>query len=542
MKRPVIRLAAGSAIILISTGLAASTAGAGAVPVEPSPPLVIAHRGASGDLPEHTLEAYRLAVELGADYVEPDVVMTSDGVAIARHDNVLNLTTDVADRPEFADRRTTKSVDGVEVDGWFSEDLTLAEIKSLRAIERIPDVRPANAEFDGLYEVPTLDEVLSLVAELEVETGRVIGVYPETKHPTHFADLGLDIGAAVLGDLTDAGYGAADDAVFIQSFEVSNLRDLDEMTDLPLVQLISGGGAPFDQVAAGNPLNYADMATAAGLSEIATYADGVGPSKTVVIPLDASGELHIENATSFVDDAHANDLIVHPYTFRRENTFLPANYRIGDDPIAPGDLVGEIGVYLRAGIDGYFTDNSGVGVEAKIANSNVGPVFGVDLLGSNEVPPASDGDPDGSGSAKVTVWEARGEVCLDVTVAGIAEVTMGHIHQGVSGANGDVVVDFALSQDDIVRTDADDVEGGAFRCVAVEQSIRDAIVADPAGHYVNVHTVEFPGGAVRGQLSSTPDPEIPEAPVAVALTISAAAIGAGVILLGRRRQRLVTPA
>lgn len=366
MKRTVGALAITS-MIGLTMYVDGGVAQAGADPVEPTAPLVIAHRGASGYLPEHTLEGYRLAVELGADYIEPDVVMTSDGVAVARHDNVLNLTTDVADHPEFADRKTTKAVDGEEIEGWFSEDFTLAEIKSLRAIERIPDVRPANTEFDGLYEVPTLDEVLALVAELEAETGRTIGVYPETKHPTHFAELGLDINAAVLGDLTEAGYGGADDAVFIQSFEVDNLKELDTMTELPLVQLISGGGAPFDQVAAGGDLTFADMATTAGLADIGGYADGVGPSKTLVIPLDGADELHIENATTFVDDAHAVDLVVHPYTFRAENQFLPANFRVGGDPNGIGDLVGEINVYLEAGIDGFFTDQSDLGVQAKNA-------------------------------------------------------------------------------------------------------------------------------------------------------------------------------
>lgn len=535
MNRPVVTpalvsLVVTSALVVFGSGsaLAAPDPDGGA----PSSPLVIAHRGASGYLPEHTLEAYRLGVEMGADYIEPDIVMTSDGVAIARHDNVLDLTTDVATRPEFADKRTTKTVDGVEIEGWFSEDFTLAEIKTLRAIERIPDVRPDNTAFDGQFEVPTLDEVLELVADLEAETGRTIGVYPETKHPTHFADLGLDINAAVVGDLSEAGYTDADEPVFIQSFEVDNLKELDTMTDLPLVQLLWIVGQPYDQEQAGTTLTYDDMATPAGLADIAQYADGVGPEKYYyVIPRDADDEIHIENATSFVDDAHAESLMVHPFTFRAENRYLPANYQVGDDPNGIGDLAGEIGVFIQAGIDGYFTDQPDFGTQAKLQNTAVGPIYSVSLDGSNEVPPVSDGDADGSGDAKVIFWEDRGAICLDVAVDGIGDVTLGHIHEGESGVNGAVVVDFGLTQDDVRN-------GVAFRCAAVEAAVFDAILADPAGYYVNIHTAEFPGGAIRGQLAETPDPEIPEAPIVVLLTLSAALIGAGAVLFGMRRSSI----
>ena len=330
-----------------------------------SDPLVIAHRGASGYRPEHTLESYRLAVQMGADYVEPDIVMTKDGVAIARHDNVLDLTTDVADRPEFADRKTTKMVDGFEIEGWFSEDFTLAEIKTLRAIERIPDVRPANTAFDGDFEIPTLAEVLALVADLEQETGRTIGVYPETKHPTHFSDLGLDINAAVVADLHAAGYEDEDDPIFIQSFEVDNLKELDRLTDLPLVQLLWIVGQPYDQEAAGGDLTYEQMGTPDGLADIAEYADGVGPEKYFyIIPRNEDGSISLENATTFVDDAHDVDLMVHPFTFRAENQFLPTNFQIGDDPTAIGDSVGEIRMFLETGIDGFFTDQPDIGVLA----------------------------------------------------------------------------------------------------------------------------------------------------------------------------------
>jgi len=333
----------------------------------PGEPLVIAHRGASGYLPEHTLAAYELAIDLGADYVEPDLVMTRDGHLVARHDNVLDLTTDVAAHPELADRRTTKTIDGVAVTGWFSEDLTLAEIKTLRAVERIPAVRPGNTVHDGLYEVPTLEEVIDLVRRKERELGRRIGLYPETKHPTHFSSVGLDVNRELVRVLHRNGYRSASDPVFIQSFEVTNLRQLDTMTDIRLVQLLGASLMPYDVYAAGGSRTYADMATAEGLADIATYADGVGPDKSLVIPLDAAGELHADNATDLVDDAHAVGLTVHPWTFRAENVFLPANFRSSADPRAHGDLAGEIAVFLGAGIDGFFTDHTDVGVDADAA-------------------------------------------------------------------------------------------------------------------------------------------------------------------------------
>ncbi len=256
------------------------------------PCLVIAHRGASAYLPEHTLEAYALAVRLGADYIEPDLVMTRDGVLIARHDNVLNLTTDIGRRPEFAGRRTKKSVDGEEVDGWFSEDFTLSEIKTLRAIERIPDARPRNAMFDGRFAIPTFDEILALRAELVRETGREIGVYPETKHPTHFQAAGLAMEHPLVETLKRHGLAEADAPVFIQSFETANLRALDDMIEVPLIQLLWKEGQPFDVRAAGGTTTYDEMATAKGLQAIAAYADGVGPEKNhFIIPLAADGRL-----------------------------------------------------------------------------------------------------------------------------------------------------------------------------------------------------------------------------------------------------------
>lgn len=331
----------------------------------PRPCVVIAHRGASAYLPEHTLEAYALAARMGADYIEPDLVMTRDGVLIARHDNLLDLTTDVGQRPEFAGRKTRKSVDGTEVEGWFSEDFTLSEIKTLRAIERIPRIRPGNAMFDRRYPVPTLDEILTLRAELERETGRPIGVYPETKHPSYFQALGLAMEHPLVETLKRHGLDGANAPVFIQSFEIANLKALDDMTGVPLIQLLDTDGKPFDVQAQGGGTTYDAMATAKGLQAIAAYADGVGPEKNhFLIPLDAEGRLDAARASRFVADAHAAGLLVHPYTFRAENHFLPAQFRVEGPATAAGDGQGEIAAFLAAGIDGFFTDNPDVGAAA----------------------------------------------------------------------------------------------------------------------------------------------------------------------------------
>ena len=330
-------------------------------------PLLIAHRGASGYVPEHTLAAYGIAVLQGADFIEPDLVMTKDGQLIARHDNVLDLTTDVADKPEFAARKTTKVIDGAATTGWFSEDFTLAEIKTLRAIERIPALRPANARFNGRFEVPTLQDIIDLARAMETRVGRRIGLYPETKHPSHFAALGLAMETPLVETLHRNGYRGADAPVFIQSFETANLKTLRQKTALPLIQLLeSPNHQPYDVQAAGGKLTYGDMATAAGLRDIARYANGVGPEKySYIIPLDANGELHAANRTRFVADAHAAGLQVHPYTFRAENAFLPRNLRNGDDPARHGDAQREIDIFLEAGIDGLFSDQSDIAVAAK---------------------------------------------------------------------------------------------------------------------------------------------------------------------------------
>ena len=326
-------------------------------------PLVIAHRGASGYVPEHTLAAYALAVLQGADYVEPDLVMTRDGQLVARHDNELGLTTDVAQRPEFATRKRTQTVDGVSLEGWFSEDFTLAELKTLRAIERIPQVRPGNTRFDGQFEIPTLQEIIDLVKSLQLSQQRVIGLYPETKHPTHFQQLGLAMEKPLLAVLKRNGYASAKAPVYIQSFEVENLKTLSRMTSIRLIQLLWTDGQPYDQQALGTDLSYAQMITPKGLKAIARYASGIGPEKGMIIPRDAAGNL--TTPTSLVSDAHAARLKVHPYTFRAENAFLPADLRSGSDPTARGDIDAELRTFLATGIDGLFIDQPDIAVRLR---------------------------------------------------------------------------------------------------------------------------------------------------------------------------------
>jgi glycerophosphoryl diester phosphodiesterase len=325
--------------------------------------LVVGHRGASGYRPEHTLAAYELAARMGADYIEPDVVSTKDGVLVTRHENEISGTTDVAAHPEFATRRTTKVIDGAPLTGWFTEDFTLAELRTLRAVERLPDVREENTLYDGLYRVPTLDEVLQLRSELSRELGRQLGVYIETKHPTYFDRARLSLEEPLVADLRQAGLDRQKSPVFIQSFETANLRELDRRVRVPLVQLMSGSGAPYDLVAAGDRRNYADLATAEGLRGIATYADGVGPDKNLVIPRRTDGTLG--SPTAFVDDAHRAGLLVHPYTFRNENTFLPPALREGAAPDDYGRALAEHAAFWDAGIDGMFTDNPDTGVVSR---------------------------------------------------------------------------------------------------------------------------------------------------------------------------------
>lgn len=321
-------------------------------------PIIIAHRGASGERPEHTLAAYSLAIEQGADFIEPDLVLTKDGVLVARHENEISETTDVANRPEFASRKTTKTIDGQKYSGWFTEDFTLAELKTLRAKERLPLLRKANMAYDGQLEIPTFEEIIQLAQAEEKKRGRRIGLYPETKHPSYFAQIGLPHEAPLLALLNRYGYVQKADPVFIQSFEVGNLKALRPQTRLRLIQLIDAEGGPADIAA----MRYADMITADGLKQVAAYADGIGPNKALIIPRDLLGNLG--KPTSLVADAHAAGLAVHPWTFRRENFFLPLGQKSGLNPAGTGDLVAEIRAFIAAGVDGLFSDNVSEAVSA----------------------------------------------------------------------------------------------------------------------------------------------------------------------------------
>ena len=319
---------------------------------------VLGHRGASGYRPEHTLASYQLAITQCADYIEPDLVSTKDGVLVARHENEISGTTDVATRAEFANRRTTKVIDGTELTGWFTEDFTLAELRTLRAKERIPEVRPGNTAFDGLYQIPTFEEVVDLARNSRTCDGRPVGIAPETKHPTYFDSIGLSMEESVVAILEAGGFSGGDAPVRIQSFETTNLRELDTMTDLPLVQLVDCSGAPFDLKTAGNGRTYADLVTARGLAQISEYADAVGLCKDIMIPRRADGSLG--RPTNVIANAHRNGLEVIGWTFRRENQYLPLEFRSSTDPKAPGNMRAEVERFLRAGMDSVFTDNPDV--------------------------------------------------------------------------------------------------------------------------------------------------------------------------------------
>ncbi len=326
-------------------------------------PLVIAHRGASGYRPEHTLEAYRLAIRLGADFIEPDLVSTRDGVLVARHENEISGTTDVAAHPEFASRKTTKTIDGTAVSGWFTEDFTLAELKTLRAKERLPLVRVANTAFDGTFEIPTFQEVIDLAKAESRRRGRTVGVYPETKHPTYFQSIGLALEEPLVRTLRAAGWRSQRDPVIIQSFETANLRALRGKTEVRLAQLMDAAGRPYDFTAAGDTRTYADLATCDGLTWVARYADGVGANKNLIVPRDAAGKLL--TPTNLVRDAHRLGMVVHAWTFRAENQFLPTDFRIGADPNARGDITAEYELFYSLGLDGVFSDHPDTAVAAR---------------------------------------------------------------------------------------------------------------------------------------------------------------------------------
>ncbi|WP_432562540.1 glycerophosphodiester phosphodiesterase family protein [Kineococcus sp. SYSU DK003] len=347
-------LTAGAAL----AGAAAVPLAAGAAAAAPDhgwpTPFVVGHRGASAYRPEHTVASWELAARMGAEVVEPDLVPTKDGVLVCRHEPEISGTTDVADHPEFADRRATKVVDGVEYTGWFTEDFTCAELRTLRAVERLPELRQHNTVYDGLWTVPTFREALQTRARLSDELGRTVGIIPEIKHSTYFSGLGFDVEASVVAELEEFGLNSADAPVVVQSFELTNLVELRTTYGLrtPTVFLVSAEGAPADLVAAGDPRQYADLLVPSALRDLARHVDQIGPSLAQV-------------TSGLVEDAHAAGLQVVPYTLRPENSFLPPQFQDGEDPAAWGRVLDYAQELFETGIDGLFTDAPDVAVVAR---------------------------------------------------------------------------------------------------------------------------------------------------------------------------------
>ncbi|MDV2998741.1 MAG: Glycerophosphodiester phosphodiesterase, periplasmic [Chroococcopsis gigantea SAG 12.99] len=336
-------------------------------------PIIIGHRGASGYRLEHTLASYQLAIALGADFIEPDLVSTKDGVLIARHEVNIKDTTNIAEHPEFAHRFTTKIIDGITETGWFADDFTLGEIKTLRAKERLSF---RDQSYNGLLEIPTLTEIITLVKNAETNTGKKIGIYAETKNPTYHQSVGLPLENKLVQTLSDNNF-TAPSRIFIQSFEVANLKQLNGLTDIPLVQLLNAydvnldgtliENQPYDFVVARDSRTYEDLGTPAGLAEIANYADAIGPWKRMIVSVkgvdldgdgqadDINGDGAVNDAdksllppTSLVTDAHRAGLLVHPYTFRNEQRYLASDYN--------GDPRLEYEQFFQLGVDGLFSD------------------------------------------------------------------------------------------------------------------------------------------------------------------------------------------
>ncbi|MCW1384735.1 glycerophosphodiester phosphodiesterase family protein [Novosphingobium sp. KCTC 2891] len=354
-----------AAISMAGSGIARMvTAPARTMPTRPLMPLVFAHRGASALRPEHTLEAYALAIADGADFIEPDLVPTKDGVLVARHENNIAETTDVAAHPEFADRRTVKVVDGERQEGWFTEDFTLAELKTLRAKERLGLTRPQSMSVDGKFPIATFDEIVALVERDGGKAGRKVGLIPEIKHSTYFAGLGFDMEAKLVAAIRASAF-LQSVPLIVQSFEVGNLkrlrREIGAMPNVQLMQLFDDDAArPADVVAAKGKLTYGQMATPQGFAAVAQYADWVAPQLRRLITLDAEGKTGPR--TAFIADAHRADLLVGCYTFRPENQFLPVNYRYGgENERFEAGCVGDIRRYTTAGVDGFFTDDPRIG-------------------------------------------------------------------------------------------------------------------------------------------------------------------------------------
>jgi glycerophosphoryl diester phosphodiesterase len=375
-----------AAALLVACGSMQSSKSAKYPTLDGALPLVIGHRGACGYLPEHTLESYKKAIEMGADFVEPDLVVTKDGQLVARHEPNITATTDVEAHPEFASRKITRKVDGIDETGWFVTDFTLAELKTLRAKQTMAD---RDQSFNGKFEIPTFREILELVKDEKIRSGRTVGVYPETKHPTYHIQAGLPIEPRLLALLNEYGLNKKDSAVVIQSFEVNNLKELRKLTPVRLVQLIDGDDVdsagkvvlaapserPYDFVVKNDARNFADMLTPAGLKEIKTYADGIGPWKPYLAsgahvmgadgkPKDLNGDGKIDDrdrvalpVTSVVKDAHTAGLFVHAFTFRNESKRLLSNY--ADDPKA------EYVKFYKMGVDGLFSDFADTAVNAR---------------------------------------------------------------------------------------------------------------------------------------------------------------------------------
>ncbi|MGW5863743.1 glycerophosphodiester phosphodiesterase [Streptomyces sp. NPDC055239] len=319
-------------------------------------PTIVAHRGTSGYRPEHTLGSYQLALDMGAHVIEQDVVPTKDGHLVCRHENDITATTDVSAHSEFASRKTTKSVDGVSLTGWFTEDFTLAELKTLRAKERIPGTRQRNTLYDGRWEVPTLEEVFQWAEKQGRAHGRRIWLHIETKHPTYFRKLGLGLEEPLAKLLRKYGRHKKNSPNFLQSFEPSSLQRLGKLVGPPRVVLLSTANSrPWDFVEAGDPRTVADLIKPEGLEWMASFAQGIGPTLDLIIPKKSDGSLG--TPSTLVKDAHRAGLILHPYTMRNENTFLPTNFKKGTDPNAYGDAFGAFKAYLETGIDGLFSDN-----------------------------------------------------------------------------------------------------------------------------------------------------------------------------------------
>ncbi|MGW0365980.1 glycerophosphodiester phosphodiesterase [Streptomyces sp. NPDC002990] len=356
-------LAAGGAVAGLSAGPAAASVpdaghgdGHGGGYRDLPFPTVVGHRGASGYRPEHTLGSYQLALDMGADVIEQDLVPTKDGHLVCRHENEIGGTTDVAEHPEFAARHTTKSVDGVPVTGWFTEDFTLAELKTLRAKERIPALRPRNTLYDGRWAVPTFEEVLRWADREGKRRGKRVWLHVETKHPSYFRALGLGLEEPLAKLLRRHRRDGRDAALFLQSFEPSSMQRLARLVSVPRVVLLSDADTrPWDFELAKDPRTVADLVKPEGLKWIAGFAQGIGPTLNLVIPRDAAGRLG--TPTTLVKDAHARGLVLHPYTARNENSFLPAEYRKGTDPAVYGDVFGALRTYFEQGIDGIFSDN-----------------------------------------------------------------------------------------------------------------------------------------------------------------------------------------